>query len=81
MTQQQSTLNYIQRANKNGIKGIPRASSSGDQGDCTKFTPQTQEVKTDQFKKKKQTRRGSQIMGRQRKNSKEKKRKNPQKEC
>ena len=33
MTQQQSKHNYIQRANTNGIKGIPRASSSGDQGD------------------------------------------------
>ena len=35
MTQQKSKPSYIQRANKNGIKGIPRASSSGDQRNCT----------------------------------------------
>ena len=35
MTQQQSKPNYIQRANKNGKKGIQRLLSSGDQGDCT----------------------------------------------
>ena len=31
----QSKPNYIQRANMNDIKGIPRASSSGDQGNYT----------------------------------------------
>ena len=30
-----SKPNYIQRENINVTKGIPRASSSGDQGDCT----------------------------------------------
>ena len=33
--QQQSKPNYNQRPNINGIKDIQRASSSGDQGDCT----------------------------------------------
>ena len=33
-----------------------------------KFTPQSQGIKIDQFKKQKQTRRVSQVMGRQRKN-------------
>ena len=28
-------IQYNQRAHKNGIKGIARESSSGDQGDCT----------------------------------------------
>ena len=27
--------NYMQRTSITGIKGIPRASTSGDQGDCT----------------------------------------------
>ena len=35
VTQQQSKPNYIQWANIRGIMGIPRAWSSGDQGDCT----------------------------------------------
>ena len=32
---QQSKPSYNQRDHINGIKGIPRRSSSGDQGDCT----------------------------------------------
>ena len=74
MTQQQSKNKYIQRAN---INDSPRAPSSRDQGDCTseshrsftyKFKPQTQGVRIDQFKKQRQTRRVSQIIGRQRNN-------------
>ena len=51
-----SKPSYIQRANINGIKGISRASRSGDQGDCTteshrsptiEIIPQSQGVKTD----------------------------------
>ena len=34
-TMQLQNANYNQIANINGIKGIPRASSSGDQGDST----------------------------------------------
>ena len=58
-TQQQSKPNYTQRANVNGIRDIPRASSTGDQGDCAteshrystiEVHTQTQGVKTDQFK-------------------------------
>ena len=35
MTQQEPKLNCNKRKNINGIKGIPRASCSGDQADCT----------------------------------------------
>ena len=46
-----------------------------------KFTPQAQGVRTDQFKKQRLTRRVSQTMGRQRKKTKRKERRKPQKEC
>ena len=70
---------HIQKKSIKGIKGIPRASSSGDQVQETalmnltglllwKFITQTQVVKKDNFEKQKQTRRVSQIMGRQRNN-------------
>ena len=76
MTQQKSKPNYIQRANINVIKDIPRASRSGEETAPLKFTgplpykltPQTQGVKTDQFKNQRQTSRVSQKIGRQRNN-------------
>ena len=80
MTQQQSKPNYIQRANVNGIKGIPRASSSGDQENYTMESQSSPTIEvhtikpgsqTDQFKKQRLTKRVLQTMGRQKK-------KNPQ---
>ena len=74
-TQQQSNPNYKQRDNINGIKGIQRSSSLGDQGDCTAESHRSptievcaiqQRVKADQSKKQKQTRRVSPKMERQR---------------
>ena len=46
-----------------------------------KFTPQTQGVRTDKFKKQRLTRRVSQTMGRQRNKLQMKGRRKPQKEC
>ena len=63
MTQQQSKPNYMQRTSMKGIKTILRASSSGDQGDCTTKSHRhstkevhttTQGVRKDPFKKQRQ---------------------------
>ena len=70
-TQQEPKPKDIHRANRNHI---PRSVRSGDQRDCTqnltgilpqKFTPKTQEVRTQQLKKQRLTGRVSQTMGRQ----------------
>ena len=76
MTQQQSKPNYILRANINGIKGIPRASGPGDQGDCTtKYhgSPTIEVLTTEtgvktSIKEAEETRRVLPKMGRQRNN-------------
>ena len=89
MNQQQAKPNYIQRANINAKKGIPRASSSGDQGDWNTESHRSPAievhttnsvVKTDQFEKLRKTKRFSQIKKSQR-TLKPKERRNPQKEC
>ena len=71
-SQQEPKTKDIHRANRNHSPGSVR---SGDQGNCTlnltgilpqKFTPKTQGVRTEQFKKQRLTGRISQTMGKQR---------------